>query len=337
MTQTRTTTSARARLVAALVVAAFAGMIIGLVITATQSVPGVAEPDAVVRYGLPVIRVLLDLSAVLTVGLNLLPILIGFDRPKHAEPVLAVGRRAATVSALVWAFAAVVMLVLQTADARPGVGVSPAAIGDYVGEVGAGKALVFVAAVALVSFGLGAVSVRVGESVPAELRTAVALFALLPLPVTGHAMDFRWPDLTIISLELHVLATAAWAGGLAAVVVLLASSRGMLAAALPRFSRLATVCLVVVALTGLVNAVTELTANRGLFDALFGTSYGVLVLLKVVCFGALAALGGNIRWRLMPAIVRQQRTALVGWAALELSVMGLAFGFAVVLSRTPVG
>ena len=38
----------------------------------------------------------------------------------------------------------------------------------------------------------------------------------------------------------------------------------------------------------------------------------------------------------MPAIVRHQRTALVGWAALELTVMGLAFGFAVVLSRAPV-
>jgi copper resistance protein D len=34
--------------------------------------------------------------------------------------------------------------------------------------------------------------------------------------------------------------------------------------------------------------------------------------------------------------MRHRPTALVGWAALELSVMGLAFGFAVVLSRAPV-
>jgi putative copper resistance protein D len=76
--------------------------------------------------------------------------------------------------------------------------------------------------------------------------------------------------------------------------------------------------------------------GRNLFGVLFGTGYGTLVILKLVCFGLLAGLGGNIRWRLLPGIVRHQRTALVGWATLELAVMGAAFGFAVVLTRTPV-
>jgi putative copper resistance protein D len=38
----------------------------------------------------------------------------------------------------------------------------------------------------------------------------------------------------------------------------------------------------------------------------------------------------------MPQIVRHNRTALASWATLELTVMGLAFGFAVVLTRAPV-
>ncbi|MPZ81384.1 MAG: copper resistance protein CopD [Actinophytocola sp.] len=336
MTQARATASARFHLVVALVAAALAGMAVGLALTAAQPVPGVTEPDAVVRYGLPVVRVVLDLAAVVTVGLNLLPILIGYDRPKHAEQVLGGARRVAAVAALGWALAALVALVMQTAEVKPGTGVSPGAVADYVAEVGAGKALVFVAAVAFVSFGLGIGSVRVGESVPAELRTAVALFGLLPLPVTGHATNFAWRDFTMISLELHVLGAVAWTGGLGAVVVLLATNRTLLATALPRFSRLATVCLGVVAATGLFNAVVELTGDHNLFGALFGTGYGVLVLLKLTCLTLLGALGANIRWRLMPGIVRHQRTALVGWAALELSVMGLAFGFAVVLSRAPV-
>ncbi len=336
MTQARATASARYPLVLAALLAALAGTLVGLALTATPPVPGVAEPGAVVRHGLPVVRVLLDLAAVATVGLSLLPILVGFDRPRHAGAALAVARRAAAAAALVWAFAALLVLVLETAEVRPGVGVSPAAVVEYVREVGAAKALVFVAGVALVSFGLGIASVRLGDAVPAELRAAVALFGLLPLPATGHATNMRWRDLTMISLELHVLGAVCWTGGLAAVVVLLAANRSLLAAALPRFSRLATVCLVVVAVTGLVNAVSELTANHALLDALFGTGYGVLVLLKLGCLVLLAALGGNIRFRLLPAITRHRRTALVGWAALELSVMGLAFGFAVVLSRAPV-
>lgn len=336
MTQARTTGSSRFHLVTALVAAALAGMAAGLVLTATQPVPGVIEPDAVVRYGLPVVRVVLDLAAVATVGLSLLPILIGYDRPRRAEHVLGGARRAAAVAALAWALAALVALVMQSAEIKPGADVSPGAVVDYVSEVGAGKALVFVAAVALVSFGLGIGSVRIGESVPAELRTAVALFGLLPLPVTGHATNVAWRDFTMISLELHVLGAVAWTGGLGAVVVLLATNRTLLAAALPRFSRLATGCLAVVAATGLFNAVAELTGDHDLLDALFGTGYGVLVLLKLCCLALLATLGAKIRWRLLPGIVRHQRTALVAWTALELSVMGLAFGFAVVLSRAPV-
>jgi putative copper resistance protein D len=204
--------------------------------------------------------------------------------------------------------------------------------------VGAGKALVFVAVVALVSFGLSIWSVRAGEAVPAELRAAVALFALLPLPVTGHATNWRWQDYAMISMELHVLGAAVWTGGLGAVVVVLTTNRTLLAHALPRFSKLAATCLVVVAASGLFNAAVELASvpGRSLPATLFGTGYGTLVLIKVACVGLLAALGGNIRWRLLPGIVRHQRTALVGWVTFELAVMGAAFGFAVVLTRTPV-
>jgi copper resistance protein D len=114
-------------------------------------------------------------------------------------------------------------------------------------------------------------------------------------------------------------------------------NRRLLVTALPRFSKLATVCVLVVAGTGVFNAIVELSLapGRSLLGALFGTGYGVLVLLKLTCIGLLGALGGNIRWRLLPAIVRHRATALAGWATLELGVMGLAFGFAVVLSRAP--
>jgi putative copper resistance protein D len=338
MTQLRTAVPSRYHLVTVLVAAAIVGVLIGLAIAAAGPVPGLVDPGAVVRYGLPITRVLLDLAAVVTIGLCLLPILIGFDRPTIAEPVLAAGRRAAAAAALVWAVAALVTLVLQTAELHPGSNVSIGAVADYVDQVGAGKALALVAVLAMVSVGLAVASIRIGESVPAELRAAVALFTLLPLPVTGHATNWRWHDVTMVSMELHVLAAATWTGGLGAVVTLLAANRTLLIMALPRFSKVATVCLITVVATGLFNGLVELALSpgRNLLGALFGTDYGALVLLKVSCFGLLATLGAHIRWRLLPAIVRHQRTALVGWAALELAVMGLAFGFAVILSRASV-
>jgi putative copper resistance protein D len=335
---TRTTASPRLTLVIVLVTAALAGVLAGLALTATEALPGLVEPDAVVRYGIPVVRVLLDMAAVVTVGLSLLPLLIGFDRPKLTENVLAATRRIAVASAFTWAVTALVALVLQTAELKLTGSVTPQAIWDYVRNVGAGKALVAVIILAMLCAGLAIWSVRAGESVPAELRAAAALFTLLPLPVTGHATNWNWHDFTMVSMELHVLAAVAWTGGLGAVVVLLAANRTLLAHALPRFSRLAAICLAVSVATGLFNGFAELLLKPGgdLWRDLFHTDYGILVVLKITCVVALTVLGANIRWRLLPGILRHQRTALVGWAALELTIMGLAFGFAVVLTRAPV-
>ncbi|GHF58448.1 putative copper resistance protein D [Amycolatopsis bartoniae] len=333
------TASPRYSTLAATVVAALAGVLVGVALTATTPVPGVADVSEVVSVAIPVVRVLLDLAAVTTVGLGLLSVLVGYDRPKLTEPVLALARPAAVASALVWAAAALVTLVLQTAEFRPQAStVSFADIGAYVAQIGAGKALLVVAVLALAHAGLGVLALRHGEKVPAEVRVGLGLFALLPLPVTGHASNWNYHDYTMVSMELHVLSAVAWTGGLGAMAVLLVGNRTLLAHALPRFSKLATLCLALSVVTGVFNAVIEIALNPtiGFWSALFTTPYGRLVLLKVLCVAAIGVLGANVRWRLMPRISKHERTALAVWASLELTVMGLAFGFAVVLTRAPV-
>ncbi|NIH77574.1 copper resistance D family protein [Amycolatopsis viridis] len=339
MTHPGTTSRVRLQAMAAVVTAALAGVLIGVALTTTAPVPGVADVSEVVSVTIPIVRVLLDLAAVTTIGLALLSVLVGYDRPKLTEPILRRARPVALAASLVWAATALVALVLQTAEYRPQVAtVSFADIGAYVVAVGAGKALLVVAALALVQVGLGVLTLRHGEKVPAEVRVGLGLFALLPLPVTGHAANWNYHDYTMISMELHVMAAVAWTGGLGAMVVLLATNRTLLAHALPRFSKLATVCLALTVVTGLFNGLVEILLNptMNLVTALFTTPYGRLVLLKVLCAAGIGALGGVVRWKLMPRIARHERTALATWATLELTVMGLAFGFAVVLTRAPV-
>lgn len=134
------------------------------------------------------------------------------------------------------------------------------------------------------------------------------------------------------------MSAVAWTGGLGAMTVLLATNRTLLAVAMPRFSKLATLCLALAATTGLFNACVEILLDPAIsfWAGLFTTPYGRLVLLKIACLGAIAVLGANLRWRLMPRIMRHERTAVTSWATLELVTMGLAFGFAVVLTRSPV-
>ncbi|GGP38022.1 copper resistance D family protein [Saccharothrix coeruleofusca] len=336
MTLNRTTTPARHRVLGGLLLGGLAGVLLGLGLSTTSAVVG--DPGVVVQVGQPVVRTLLDLAATAVVGLSLLPKLLGFSRPALTEPVMRVARPAAVVFAAVWAFTALLSIVVRAYETRPDVPLTLGAVVDYVQRVGAGQGLLFSAVCALAYVWIGVLAARNGESVPAELRILVSMFGLLPLPITGHAANWKYHDYSMISMELHVLGAAAWTGGLAALVALVAHRRGLLAEALPKFSKLATACLALVSVTGVFNGVLELALNPvvTLPGSLFTTSYGLVLVAKVVCAGLLAALGANIRWRLLPHIAQHKPTALVGWACVEVTVMGVAFGLAVVLSRAPV-
>ncbi|MGM1058231.1 copper resistance D family protein [Saccharothrix sp. Mg75] len=339
MTADRTTTPANRYWVAGGLLAGGAvGVLLGFGLSTTPEVVGVAEPGVVVRVGHPLVRTLLDLAATVVVGLSLLPKLLGFTRPAMTEPVLRVARPAAVVAAAVWALTALLSIVIRAYETRPDAELTMPMVVDYVQRVGAGQGLLFSAVCASVYVVIGVLAVRRGESVPAELRILISMFGLLPLPVTGHASNWKYHDYSMISMELHVLGAAAWTGGLAALVVLVAHRRGLLAEALPKFSKLATIALALVTVTGLFNGVLELALNPviSLPGSLVTTSYGLVLLGKAVCAVALGLLGANIRWRLLPHVAQHRTTALVGWAAVELAVMGVAFGLAVVLSRAPV-
>jgi copper transport protein len=91
----------------------------------------------------------------------------------------------------------------------------------------------------------------------------------------------------------HIVAAAIWIGGL---LVLLLAVRGqpsdIKGRAVRRFSTTAGIAIAVVALTGIFRAVIEV----GSFGQLFGTAFGILVLVKVVLFLMLAGLGAINRW-----------------------------------------
>ncbi|WP_405146252.1 CopD family protein [Sphaerisporangium sp. NBC_01403] len=303
--------------------------------TSPEAVPGIAVPGPVVEYGLPVVRLILDLCALAVVGLSLLPRFLGFDDPERTEPILSRARNWAVLAAFGWAVAALVAMVLSAAEVTPGRMPDPA---GYVSVIGSGQGLVISAACALIYTCFGLLAVRFGEKVPAELRVVVAVFGLLPLPVSGHASNWYWHDLSMVSMELHVVGASAWTGGLVALAVLLTRDRDLLARALPRFSRLATLALVVVALSGLFNGLVELglSPTTRLPWSLFTTHYGQLVVAKIILVCAAAALGAHIRWRLLPGIAQRRATAFAAWAALEVGVMAVAYGVAVALTRAPV-
>jgi copper transport protein len=138
----------------------------------------------------------------------------------------------------------------------------------------------------------------------------VCALALLPVPaVAGHALDpGQWPrPLNVAADILHVGAAALWIGGLLALAIALPRASRRLSteqrsrfttALVPRLSAIALVSVAVIALTGLVRALSELSA----FSQLWSTGYGRALLIKTGLLVALVAIGWLNRSRLVPRL-----------------------------------
>ena len=320
------------------VAAALIAVVLGTAVTTPRGVVGIRSAPWGVTFGIPVLRALLDLSAVSVVGLSLLPLLMGFDRPERSEAVLRPARRLSVWASALWGVCALVSIAALSVELNPSHAPTPASIWSYITNIAAGKGLLISAGSAVLSWWLCRVATHHGEDVPAELRIGVALFGLLPLPLTGHAADWNYHDLSMLSMELHVVAATAWAGGLAAVVVFLSGRPALLADALPRFSRLATWCVFVVGLTGIFNGLLQLALSpiTHLPGSLFTTRYGVLLIAKATCMAVVAALAIHVRQRILPRVAQGRATSVALWCGLEIVVLAVAFGVAVVLTRSSV-
>jgi copper transport protein len=170
-------------------------------------------------------------------------------------------------------------------------------------------------AAAAVALGLG-VAVAVCRDTPPDIDSAWllgsgALLALLAPALVGHSRAYLPTPLLVVGDLLHVLAGAAWLGGLVGLVLTLRalSGREVLAAqTLARFSLLAGGLLLAVAATGTFLAWRIV----GSWAALVETRYGWLLLAKVGIALLVAAIGGWNRWRTLPAV-----RAAAGFADLE--------------------
>ncbi|MEA2186650.1 MAG: copper transport protein [Solirubrobacteraceae bacterium] len=224
-------------------------------------------------------------------------------------------------------------IVLQgaTAGATSGwVALKPSVLGDVLGtrfgEVWGLRVLAFVVlgcALALALRGMrqpaGAAALqRValgadGLAAPGLPRGALALAALpaafvaLAPALGGHA-SVQSPVVLLFSLDvMHVLAMSAWIGGLLMVLLALPAATHrlpapdrtrLLAATLLRFSPLALGCVVVLLVTGTIQAIEHV----GSWDALLHTGFGRAILAKIVLLAALIALGAVNRRRVVPRL-----------------------------------
>ena len=165
--------------------------------------------------------------------------------------------------------------------------------------------------------------------------TASAVLAaglLLSLAWSGHAAAERGGDrLVHLSADaVHLLAAGAWVGALLPLAHVLAHAPSLECAerTTRRFSIMGLTCVAALALTGVASA----WYTVGSVPALFGTSYGRLLLAKLALFAAMIALAAANRLRWTPRLrahaepalaARRLRRNAVAEASLGLAVLGV--------------
>ena len=194
--------------------------------------------------------------------------------------------------------------------------------GLFEGHVG--RALAIQAALAAVAGAGWAVSAAApGRS----LAWPAAIGALLPLVLAGHARTAAQPWVAGTALSVHVIAAAAWVGGLVALAWVALGDEEWVTL-VPRYSRVALVSALAVPASGVVAALGRIDV-----DDLLDSRYGAIVALKVVALTGLLGAGWLQRRHVVGRGAHWR--GFVALAALELATMAITFGLAVGLSRTP--
>lgn len=314
---------------AALVLAAFAAVLIAL------AVGGAAEPsttgagDPVVLVGLPVAKLVATLGVSTALGALLLAV-FAFDatQPEYGRTL-----DVAAAGAAVWAVAGAITAYLTYSSAfQSSLRFDEAAgqeLATFLTQVALGRAwLVYVLVGALLTVVCFAVRN------PTLLGAALvgAALGLVPLAADGgHSAGADSHDLAVTAIWLHTVFAAVWVGGLLTLALVrpkLPTDR--LAAVLPRYSTVALIAFVVVAASGYVSAAIRVGDLPGLL-----TPYGALVLAKVAALGLLGLLGALQRRAIVRRVAAGGR-ALWFWVLVvsELAIMGVASGVAAALART---
>jgi putative copper resistance protein D len=320
------------RLAAAVFLAGAAAIVIARWWTGTGYVPppaGLPDPGRLTAITLPVVRLAADAAGMLVVGLLLVRSLMPAALPGEASD-RRLGMLAARWS-WVWAGATATWVVFTMSDMTGLPLTRLPASADLVVVVSGTQRVLAEVATLWVAVTVALFAGRLAGRAATTIAGCLAVLALLPSALTGHAGHHNETTLTVLALAVHIASAAVWVGGLLAIVLYLRGEEATMATVLPRFSAAALVCAAAVAVSGVVVSVVML----GSWSALADTDRGLLIMVKALALLVLTGVGYLHRRATMPAAVRGNLCPLLRLAGVEVLLMGATIGVAVALSTTP--
>ena len=312
-----------------LLAVALATLMIGLAIGGAAAERSLLDPGAVVRYGLPAARTMLNLGMAGMIGALVMAVwALAADKPETR-----VAMDLASGSAAVLTVAATASLLLTYLDVSgqqfSGDAAFGAGIAMFVTEIELGRYWLILI---LLAAGTTVLCFAVRDRRLILLALTAALVTTFPIASQGHAAGAANHSQAVNSLIVHLVGASVWLGGLITLVFLAKTvDRDRLAVLVSRYSSLALLAFIGVSASGVVSAAMRI----GSLDQLFGTGYGRIVLLKAAALIVLGAFGVLWRRRAIRSIPGERGARFfAGLVVAELAVMGAASGLAAALGRT---
>ncbi len=290
----------------------------------------IQDPGPVARWGVPAAKLFVNLGAAGMIGALVLA--VWALSPKRREFDLALDVAAASAAVLTVASAATGLLtfVLVTGVPLDFGDAFGQQLGQFATTIELGRAWL---TTTLVAAAVTVLCFAVRNHTALVFVTVLAVAALVPMAQQGHAAGTAGHSAAITALGLHLVFVSAWLGGLLTIVILRNRLEGdRLPTVLARYSTVALVCFIVVAISGYTSAALRI----GTWNEL-ATPYGVLVVVKVAVLVGLGFMGALQRRAFIGRMSRDAASvAKPFWllVVVELAFMGIASGVAAALART---
>lgn len=315
---------------AVLVAAALLLLIVGLAYGGGADERPIGDPGALVRFGLPVAKLFVNIGAAVTLGaitLALFALSPKKDEYHRTLDVAAAGAALFTVAAGATGFLTFLNVTGTSVTFDDQFG---AKLGLFVTDVELGQAWL---ATTLIAATLTVLCFAVRGQILMVFVGVLGLVSLVPMAQQGHAAGTAGHDAAITALGLHLVFAAVWLGGLVTIVLIRDTlESGRIIPVIKRYSSLALVSFVVVAVSGYASAELRIGSLERLL-----TPYGVLVLAKVAALIAIGIFGAIQRnWLIGRMEGAQKAIGRYFWwlVVAELGFMGVASGLAAALART---
>ncbi|WP_243228350.1 cytochrome c oxidase assembly protein [Microbacterium sp. CIAB417] len=310
-----------------LLIAGVVATLLALVYGGAAEAPRLLDPGPIVRWGLPLVKMLTNVTAAVMLGslvLALFALRPGTKPFERAMDATSAGAAAFTVAAATSAFLTFMSVFNPTLSTDRLFGEQ---LGNFLLNTALGQSWTITTL-------MGAVVTVLAFAwrtwTPVLLTAILAAASFLPLATQGHSGDVAGHNIAVNSILLHTIGAAVWLGGLLLVVLLRRTPELEVASLVQRYSTLALAAFAVVAVSGLARSVVAL----GDWSQL-ATPYGGILIAKVVLLIAMGALGAWYRSRLIPKLSGEHSR---GWfwmlVLCEVALMGLASGAAAALART---